>query len=118
MPPKPTFSADRDGDILILTPLINMSELEYSQTMSAEILALFNDTTIRHLVLDFQKTDYFGSTALGFFIRLWKMIKDRGGRMVMCNMSAHESEILEVTKLTEYWSIVPTREAALKAIQG
>ena len=68
--------------------------------------------------LDGLKTDYFGSTALGFFIRLHKMIKDHGGRMVLCNMSAHETEILEVTKLSDYWTIQPTREAALKSIKG
>jgi len=118
MPPKELYTAERDGDILILTPLINMSELEYSQTMTTEILALFNDPTIKNLILDFQKTDYFGSTALGFFIRLYKMIKDHGGRMVLCNVSAHETEILEVTKLSDYWTIHPTREAALKAIKS
>src|ERR1043166_1227184 len=98
MPPtKQLYTAEREGDILILTPLINMSELEYSQSMTSEILATFNDPTIKNLILGFQKTDYFGSTALGFFIRLYKMIKDRGGRMILCNMSAHETEILDVT---------------------
>lgn len=118
MPPKQLYTSDREGDILILTPLVNMSEMEYSQSMTTEILALLNDPTIKHLVLDFQKTDYFGSTALGFFIRLHKNIKDRGGRMVLCNMSAHETEILEVTKLSDYWTIEPTRESAVSAIKN
>ena len=118
LPASHMFHAERDGDILILTPQVNLSELEYAQSMTEDVIAMFADLTIKNLVIDFHKTDYFGSTALGFFIRLWKRIQERKGRMILCNLSDHENESLQVTKLDECWDRLPSRADALKAIKA
>ncbi len=118
MAPNPLFVIERDGDTLILTPQTDLSELEYAQPITTEIVHLLSDMTIKNLVMDFHKSDYFGSTALGFLIRLSKRIHERQGKMVLCNLSAHEVEILQVTKLQDFWARYPSREAALKAVKG
>ena len=118
MPSPDLFLTERDGDTLILTPVVNLSELEYAESMTDEIVEVLTDTTITNIVMDFYKTDYFGSTALGFFIRLWKQIEDRKGHMALCNLSQHEIEILQVTKLDECWMIHKTRAEALKAVKA
>jgi anti-anti-sigma factor len=117
LPSSHIFQTERDGDTLVLTPKVNLSELEYAQSMTEDVIALFADATIKNLVIDFHKTDYFGSTALGFFIRLWKRIQERKGRMVLCNLSDHEKEILQVTKLDECWPQVDSRAEAIKFIK-
>ena len=68
--------------------------------------------------LDFHKTDYYGSTALGFFVKLWKRVREYIERMAFCGVSDHEREILKVTNLEGLWPICPLREEALKAVQG
>jgi len=118
MPTHELFMTERDGATLILTPLLNLSELEYAQSMTEKVIDLLADQTIKNLIIDFHKTDYFGSTALGFFIRLWKRIQERKGCMVLCSLSAHELEILQITKLDECWRIHKSRAEALKAIEG
>ena len=118
LPASHMFQIERDGDVLVLVPQVNLSELEYAQAMTEDVIALFADQSIKNLVIDFHKTDYFGSTALGFFIRLWKRIQERKGRMILCNLSDHEKEILQVTKLDECWTQTHSRAEALKAIKA
>jgi anti-anti-sigma factor len=69
------------------------------------------------VVLDFRKTDYYGSTALGFFVKLWKRVRDRDGRMAFCGVSDHEREILRVTHLDGMWPICSSREEAVQAVE-
>ena len=112
------FVIERDSETLILTPQVNLSELEYAQSMTEKVIEVLTDKTIKNIVIDFHKTDYFGSTALGFFVRLWKRVQERKGRMAFCNMSPHEVEILEITKLNDAWPIVGSRDEALKSVKG
>jgi len=72
----------------------------------------------KHVIIDLFGTDYYGSTALGFFVKLWKRVRDHGGRMAFCNMSAHELEVLKVTKLDTLWPLCENFEAAIVAIRS
>lgn len=118
MPNLERILTTREGDTLILTPTVNLSEVEYTEGMTQGIIELLADRSIKNLVIDFHKTDYFGSTALGSFIRMWKSIQDRKGRMAFCNLSAHQKEILEVTKLDAYWTLHATKDEAVAAVKG
>jgi anti-anti-sigma regulatory factor len=73
------FQVERAGPILIVIPLIDLRELNYLQIEAAakNILLLLGKDTLKHVVLDFRKTDYYGSTALGFFVKLWKRVRER-----------------------------------------
>jgi anti-sigma B factor antagonist len=114
------FQIEREGQTLLVTVLTDLQELDYPKVEAGarDILHLLGNGTIKNVVLDFHKTDYYGSTALGFFVRLWKRVRDRGGRMAFCGVSDHEKEILKVTKLDGLWPIYLSREEALKAVQG
>ncbi|HZT79004.1 MAG TPA: STAS domain-containing protein [Gemmataceae bacterium] len=112
------FDIERDGDVLVIVPKTDLGESEYDGLEAAAHL-IFDELAkggVRGVVLDFQRTDYCGSTALGLFIRLWKRVCERGGRMAFCNVSEHEKEVLAVTRLDSLWPICPTRQEALKAV--
>jgi anti-anti-sigma factor len=115
-----TFEVEREGPTLIVTAVTDLRELEFPKVEAGakEILDLLRNGTIQNVVLDFHRTDWYGSTALGFFVRLWKRVRDRDGRMAFCGVSEHEREILEVMKLDGLWPICPSREEALKAARG
>jgi anti-anti-sigma factor len=114
------FEVERDCDTLIATPLSDLRELDYTEieTGAKEILELLTTGTIKNLVMDFRKTDYYGSTALGFFVKLWKRVRDRNGQMVFCGASQHEKEILVATRLDGLWPIYSSREEALAAVHA
>ena len=114
------FEVEREGQTLLVTASTDLRELDYPtiEAGARDILHLLGNGTIKNVVLDFHKTDYYGSTALGFFVKLWKRVTDCNGRMAFCGVSDHEREILKVTHLDGLWPICPSREEALKAVQG
>jgi anti-anti-sigma factor len=114
------FEVERDGQTLVLTPRTDLRELDYPaiEAGARDILDLLGNGTIKHVVVDLHRTDYCGSTALGFFVRLWKRVRDRNGRMAFCGVSEHEREILKVTNLDGLWPLCASREEAIKAVLG
>jgi anti-anti-sigma factor len=111
------FEVEQDGDVLVVTPTADLRELYYRdiEEGAGGILDRLG-AGVRGVVLDFHRTDYYGSTALGFFLRLWKRVSENGGRMAFCNVSEHEREVLAVTRLDTLWPICGSREEALKAV--
>ena len=105
---------------MILTPKVDMGELDHERIEVAmkHVLERLNGSSVKNIILDFHKTDYFGSTALGFFVRLWKRVQMRKGRMAFCVLSPHEVEILHVTKLDAYWPICASRDDAIAAVRA
>jgi anti-anti-sigma factor len=114
------FDVERDREVLILIPRADLREAEYQDIEAGGrgLLDLVSAPEVKGVVLDFHRTDYFGSTALGFFLRLWKRVGSRGGRMAFCNLSANEGEILAVTRLDTLWPACPSREDAVKLVRG
>jgi len=112
------FEIEREGETLILIPVTNLGELAF-QAMEAEaddILDLLVHSCLKNVVVDFHRTDYFGTTVLGYCLKLWRQVRNRGGHMAFCNVSDHEREILQCTKLDSLWAICGSREEALQAV--
>lgn len=103
------------GNTVVITPQGDLGEFVVS-AMAEEAeaaLARWDDPSQRrHLILNLQRTDYFGSSALGFFIRLWKRVRESGGRMILCNVSSHERDLLKITRLDEFWEITDSLDDA------
>jgi anti-anti-sigma factor len=113
------FEVAQQGDTMILTPQTDMGELNADRINSGmkHVLALLNNSSVKNIVLDFHKSGYYGSTALGFFIRMWRTISLRKGRMAFCNLSANAQDTLKVMKLDCLWDICTSREDALQTVR-
>jgi anti-anti-sigma factor len=113
------FEIEQQNDTLIIVPAVDMGEWDYQRIEAAgrEILELLNGSAIKNLVLDFSKTASYGSTALAVFLKLWKGVRMRNGRMAFCNVSDHEKEVLQITKLDKMWPICSSRSEALEAVK-
>jgi anti-anti-sigma factor len=119
-PPSPprVFEVKQEGETLLIVPVTNLGELGFEEIESeaSSLLDLLNDSPARNVVLDFCRTDYFGSAALRFFLRLSKSVRLRNGRLALCNISQHEQEILKLTKLDSLWAICPSRAEAMRFV--
>ena len=113
------FDIEQQDATLIVIPLVDLRELDFYRIEAGakEIMERLNGKGIKDVVLDFHKTDYYGSTALGFFLKLWKRVRMLKGRMAFCNVSEHEKEILQITKLDHLWPICSSRSEALDAVR-
>ena len=73
------------------------------------------------LIVDFLGVDFAGSAALGGFIRLQKLCRQHGGRLVLCNLGPTVFEVFRLTKLVPLFTFVadrPAAEALLRAGPG
>jgi anti-anti-sigma factor len=113
------FDIDRQDDTIIVTPLQDLNELEFQRIEggTGTILRLLDDAHVKNVVMDFHKVDYFASTALSFFLKLWKKVRKNDGHMALCNVSEHEKAILKVTMVDSLWPICPSREEAIRAVK-
>ena len=113
------FETERQENTLIIVPAVDLRELDYQRIEAGarDILFLLNATSIKNVVMDFHKTDYYGSTALGFFLKLWKRVRSQKGRMAFCNVSDHEKEILQIMHLDRLWPICLSRFEALEVVR-
>ena len=114
--PRALFEIERVGETLIVTPAVNLREVDDVASNAREAVDALSDLSVKNLVLDFHKTDYFGSSALALFVKFWKMVAGRNGCMAFCNLSEHEREILQVTRLDTLWPICESKAEAMKAV--
>lgn len=114
------FDIEQLDDEIIVTPKADLREFEFQQIELAagDVLKLLNSDRARNVIMDFHKTDYYGSTALAFFVSVWKKVRSHGGHMAFCGVSQHEKQILALTRLDTLWSVCDTREQALAAVRG
>src|SRR5947209_2331989 len=103
--PERIFQIEQRGDTIIVCPVADLRELDFQriEAEAAEILKLLNGGPVSRVVMDFHQTDSFGSTALGFFVKLWTKVQRRAGHMAFCNLSENERELLQITKLDGLW---------------
>jgi len=115
---RKVFEIEHQDDTIIVVPAVDLRELDYEriEKEGKNILDLLNGTTVKNVVMDFHKTNYYGSTALGLFLKLWKRARMQNGRMAFCNVSDFKREILQVTKLDHFWPICSSRIEALAAV--
>jgi anti-anti-sigma factor len=104
------------GETIVLTPVVNLGELDFEEIEASgkDVFGLMSQRAVRNAIVDFHRTDFCGSTALSFLIRLWKQVRNRNGRLVLCNLSDHEKEILRITKLDGMWPICSSLDEALQ----
>jgi anti-sigma B factor antagonist len=70
------------------------------------------------VLADFSQVDYIDSTGMGFLIGIYtSVIKNPGGRFVLCNLNRRVREVLELTRLANVMSIYANEDAAMRALQ-
>ena len=113
------FEIEQQDDTIIVVPTVDLQELDYQRIEegATRILDLLNGAGMKNVVMDLYRTEYYGSTALGFFLKLLKRVRRKNGHMAFCNVSDHEKEILQITKLDHSWPICSSRSEALEAVR-
>ncbi len=65
------------------------------------------------LIVDFFGVDFAGSAALSGMVRLQKLCRKQGGRLVLCNLCPTVFEVFRLTRLVPLFTFVADRPAAL-----
>jgi anti-sigma B factor antagonist len=74
---------------------------EIAEALREELLALYNQVGAVHAVLDFGEVTYLSSAGFRPLLSLNRQVRERGGRLVLCNMRPEVEEIFAVTRLID-----------------
>jgi anti-anti-sigma factor len=113
-----TFSAETEGQTLIVVPLVNVSGLAEKDVKPEldHLLKQLEETALRNVVVDFAQISYFGTTMLEVLHRIWNCVRQAGGRMALCNVSAMQREVLHVAAFDTLWPICSSRHEAIETV--
>lgn len=64
-----------------------------------ELLALYLSAHAQHVVLDFSAIRYLSSAGFRPLLRLNRQVRERGGRLILCQLLPEVKEIFAVTRL-------------------
>jgi anti-sigma B factor antagonist len=68
------------------------------------------------VVIDLSEVSFLDSTALGVLIGAVKRLRSRGGALAIVNTDASIAKTFQITGLDQIFTIVPSREEALAAL--
>ena len=69
------------------------------------------------LVVDLSGVGFAGSAALGNFVALQRLVRQKNGRLLFCDVDPTVAEVFRASKLESLFEFVADREAAYKAIK-
>lgn len=69
----------------------------------------------KRLIIDLASVDYMDSSGVATLVEALQMSRKNGTKMVLCSMKDRVRSIFEIARLDTVFSIVPSRDDALKA---
>jgi anti-anti-sigma factor len=115
----PIFETELLQDTLVVMPQARLESLQTD--IDRELNRVLDDllqSGARHMVVDLQRSHYFGTAMLGGIVRLWKRVCTHGGHMALCNVDDDLLNVLRFTKLHMVWPIYGDRQEALDAVHA
>jgi stage II sporulation protein AA (anti-sigma F factor antagonist) len=71
----------------------------------------------RHLVLSLKSLQFMDSSGLGVILGRYKLIKQRGGRMVLCDVNPSVYRLFDMSGLFKIMSIYEDEDMALSELE-
>jgi anti-anti-sigma factor len=65
------------------------------------------------ILLNFEGVDYINSTGIALIVGLLARARTSKRRLLACNLSEHYVEIFEITRLSDFISVLPDEESAI-----
>lgn len=106
------------GDALVVAPSGTIESVDwlYIDQAAQVVLEPIRTQTVPLVVFDLEQVSYFGSVFLALLLRCQKLVKSKGGEMVLCSVTPPAKELLQITGLDMVWAIYDNRAEALAAI--
>jgi len=98
--------------------VINLfGELYSEQSMMLEYkLQEFSNTTNR-VILNCEELEYIDSKGLGVIVKLQKLLREKGGKLVICAVTGKVRKVFELTNFAKIISVYDNMEQSLAGIR-
>ena len=108
------------GATVVIIPASDVEGLQWDLIEQAAEIVMdpLREQDVPMVVFDLTEVTYFGSVFLALLLRCHKLVKSRGGELVLCGASKLATELLRITALDTLWAIYDTQEEAIAALAG
>jgi anti-anti-sigma factor len=96
---------------------VSMDTMEID-TLIEEVLKSLDSKGGEPWVVDLSQVGYMGSSMLGLFVNIRERIRQGGGTLVLCGMSAQLLRIFKTCCLERLFTIAKSRPDALALVSG
>ncbi len=110
------FLTSHDHCVLRVMPALNEVHWGDVERVGTTILERLQTAPSNKLLVDLSTLNYMGSAQVALLVRVWKILKAREGKMVVQVHSDVVHKVLTIAGLHTLWDIVPTQDAAYKAL--
>ena len=114
------FEVAVEGNSVLVTPKSCLTEFDFAQIEleGKRVVQWLQDRGESNILLDLSHSDYFGSSAVGFFMKLWKWARLKQGKMVVTNASPHALELIRLIQADKLWHLSADRAEGLAWLQA
>lgn len=102
---------ERDGDVLVATPIAEHLDLSNSDSFRHEVISALGDG--RKLVLNMERVEFVDSRGCGAIISCLKHVSAAGGDLKLCIVKPAVRSVLELIRLHRICEILETRDQAI-----
>ena len=114
------YRLDVDNRRAVVSLLPELNEVPWAdiEKVGTEILSRIQPLNSPQLLVDLCALNYMGSAQVALVVRMFKLIKEKSGKMVVANRDPMVLEVLSLAGLNKVWTIVESRERAMSMLGG
>lgn len=111
------FLVEQTGDVVTITPGGGGNGFRYNDLHSEtnSIRGHMMTPGAKHLIVNLEKMDYFGSEFIGALVSMLREVKNRGNKACFCSANSQMLGVLQNMSLFKLWPHYVTRDEALAA---
>jgi anti-sigma B factor antagonist len=117
MPPEFTLTSDPIDDTRQVVAVAGEIDLFTAPELKQVLAESIGAGRIR-IIVDLTETTFLDSTALGVLIGAVKRLRSRDGVLTIVNTDANIAKTFEITGLDQIFTIRPTRDEAVEALDA
>ncbi len=110
------ISQDQQNGVIVVAPHGRIDSTTASG-LDAHLAGLAKAGQSR-IVIDFSRVDYISSAGLRVMLALAKRVRDAKGALALCALDDTVRQVFELAGFVPLFSIEPSREGALRAIEA
>src|SRR5690242_11931301 len=114
---EPSFEVSQTGPVnVVMLRLPEMMDSHEFDRLNDDILAAIANAPQGRWVFDLSNLNYMGSSSLGLMVNIRQRVKQVGGQLVLCTISAPLMKIFHTCCLERLFAIYRTRDEALQKL--
>ncbi len=92
-------------------------EAEQVQQLGVDMKKAIANCPLANVVVDFERTEFLSSAALGVLVEVHAVVQAKGGEMRIANLSGDLRKIFKLTRFDKLMKIHKTNEDAMKSFK-